>query len=64
MNFVVCIEAWEQSGPVPVDLIHLHDGRVVGISGEYIVLYKNLADFEDSETTDRPTIYLTEGESK
>ena len=64
MRFITCIEEWEQGGPVPVDLIHLRDGRIVGIDGEYIVLYKSLADFEDAETTERPTIYLTQGESK
>lgn len=64
MRYINCIEVWEPHGPVTVDLVHLSGGRVLGITDECIVLYDNLMDFEDSQTTNRPTIYLTQGESK
>lgn len=64
MKYIACVEVWEPQGPVTVDLIHLYDGRVLGITGDCVVLYDNLMDFEDAETTERPTIDLTKGESK
>lgn len=66
MRFIDCIEEWEPRGPTPVDLVYLRDGRILGINDECVVLYNNLADFEDAETTERPTIdlYQPKGESK
>jgi hypothetical protein len=41
-----------------VHLIHLTDGRVVGISKDCIVLYENIDAFYDCATNDLPTIHL------
>jgi hypothetical protein len=41
-----------------VDLITLKDGRVVGISYECIVLYKDLDDFYNFDGNEKPTISL------
>jgi hypothetical protein len=39
-------------------LIHLKDGRVIGITGECIVLYSSIDDVWEGGTIDRPTINL------
>ena len=41
-----------------VDLITLKDGRVVGISYECIVLYKDMDDFYNFDGKVKPTINL------
>ncbi len=64
MKYIACIEAWEPRAPVSVDLVHLYDGRVLGISSDCVVLYDNLADFETCDTNEKPTISLYKGESK
>ena len=61
MKYIKCVEVWEPNAPVTVDLIHLYDGRIVGITNECIVLYESLSDFEDAQTTERPIIYLQKG---
>jgi hypothetical protein len=40
------------------DLITLKDGRVVGISSEYIVLYQDMDDFYNCDPSNKPTIDL------
>jgi hypothetical protein len=47
----------EQEFP-DLTLVHLKDGRVVGINKECVVLYANIDDFWEGETIDRPTINL------
>jgi hypothetical protein len=42
-------------------LLHLQDGRVVGITEECIVVYENIDDVYEGETKDRPTITLYKG---
>lgn len=42
-----------------VDLIHLKDGRIVGISTDCIVLYASIEAFEECATNDLPTINLS-----
>ena len=39
-------------------LLHLEDGRVVGITNECIVVYDNIDDVWEGETKNRPTITL------
>ena len=39
-------------------LIHLKDGRVVGINNECIVLYESEDAFHECATNDLPTIHL------
>jgi len=39
-------------------LLHLSDGRVIGVNSECIVVYENEDDLWDGGTKDRPTIQL------
>lgn len=39
-------------------IVHLKDGRVIGITGECIVLYSSIDDVWEGDTVDRPTINL------
>jgi len=39
-------------------LIHLKDGRVIGLNDECVVLYKSIDDVYEGATEDRPTINL------
>jgi predicted GH43/DUF377 family glycosyl hydrolase len=54
MSFVTKIE---KEFP-DLTLIHLEDGRVVGINSECIVVYTSIDDVYEGETMDRPTITL------
>lgn len=49
----------ETGGNCQVDLVHLKDGRVVGITSDSLVLYPNEQEFWDCTKQDLPTIYLT-----
>lgn len=43
-----------------VDLIVLKDGRVLGIDGDYVMLYASIDDFYDATSQTKPTINLKE----
>ena len=43
-----------------VDLVVLKDGRVLGIDGDYVMLYASLDDFYDATSQTKPTINLKE----
>ena len=58
MKYITSVATWEPGAPVSVDLVHLNDGRVLGISSDCVVLYDSLADFEDCDTNEKPTISL------
>jgi hypothetical protein len=64
MKFITGLSQYEPRGPITIDLIHLWDGRVLGITNECVVLYKNMSDFDNAEETNRPMIDLMEGELK
>jgi len=40
-------------------LIHLKDGRIIGIDNDFICLYKDFDEFYDCGTNDIPTISLS-----
>lgn len=40
------------------DLITLADGRVLGISKEYVMLYDDMEDFYNCDPSNKPTIDL------
>jgi hypothetical protein len=40
-------------------VIHLEDGRVIGITQECVVVYENIDDVYEGATKDRPMINLT-----
>jgi hypothetical protein len=57
-KFIKRIEEFESEGPVSVTLIHLNDGRVLGINDECVVLYPSREAFDDSSASNYPTIGL------
>jgi len=57
-QFIQRVDGFEAGGNCPVDLVFLHDGRVVGIDGETLVLYESYEDFISYETRERPCIPL------
>ena len=59
LHWIQTIEGYETGGNCPVDFIHLHDGRVLGIDGESVVLYESMQAFEEFDNYDRPSITLT-----
>jgi hypothetical protein len=59
-QFIKNIDTHEMGGNVTVDLVHLPDGRVLGVNDECVVLYSSLDDFLFGGTSDAPTIDLLE----
>jgi hypothetical protein len=43
-------------------LLLLEDGRVIGVDGESVVVYKDINDVFEGVTMDRPTLTLYKGE--
>ena len=64
MKFITGLSQYEPNGPITVDFVHLWDGRVLGITNESVVLYKDMADFENAESVGQPIIDLMKGEDK
>ena len=64
MKFVTEVLTQHTSGNCFVDFVVLHDGRVLGINNECVVLYKDMDDFENAEGNHRQLIDLTKGEVK
>jgi hypothetical protein len=52
------IGSWDSGGGMVLDLVTLKDGRVLVISEDAVVLYKNIEDVESGEAAERPSIYL------
>lgn len=57
-KFITKIEDYEPDGPVSVTLVHLPDGRVIGINDECVALYPSREAFDDVENVDHPMIAL------
>lgn len=64
LYWVKAIEGYETGGNCPVDFIHLHDGRVIGVDGECAVLYDSMHDFLGFDTRHREVINLIGGFSQ
>lgn len=62
LTFVRRIGTFEPEGPVSVDMVYLHDGRILGIDSDSAVLYPSLQAFdaitETGEAGDFPAIDL------
>ena len=43
-------------------LLHLEDGRVIGVDSESVVVYKDINDVFEGVTMDRPSLTLYKGE--
>jgi hypothetical protein len=57
-TYIQSTSTYESGGNCSVDFIHLKDGRVLGVSGDCVVLYDNMEDFHSFETKDRQYINL------
>jgi hypothetical protein len=58
LEHIAELSSADTGGGITVDLVKLRDGRVLGISEDAIVLYRDLEDFEDNSLRERPTIPL------
>lgn len=53
------VSTWDSGGGIELDLIELTDGRVLCVSDEAVVLYKDMDDLEaGNASTGRPHIDL------
>lgn len=53
------VSTWDSGGDVLLDLIELKDGRVLAISDEIVILYKNMEDVMTGDASEeRPSIIL------
>jgi hypothetical protein len=57
-TYIQSTSTYESGGNCSVDFIHLKDGRVLGVSGDCVVLYDNMEDFHSFDTKDRQSINL------
>jgi hypothetical protein len=57
-HHILSVETFELEGNCPVDFINLKSGQILAIEGETLVLYKDIADFEDRENVNRPSLEL------
>lgn len=57
-NHIDTVTTWDSGGGIALDLVTLKDGRVLVISEDAVVLYENMAEVQESEAKQRPTIYL------
>lgn len=58
LTYVTRAETYNSGGNCMIDFIHLHNGRVLGISDDCVVLYQSMEDFQTYSTQDRPAINL------
>jgi len=58
MEYIKSIETVNTGGGCMVDLIHLHDGRVIGLNDECCVLYASITDCWDGGSNDLPAFLI------
>jgi len=59
LSHITKIETMNTGGNCMVDLLHLEDGRVIGVSSDIIVLFPSIKDFmENVGEVDYPYIEL------
>lgn len=58
LEHIAGVSTWNSGGGQLLDLITLRDGRVLVISEDAVVLYKNMAEVEEGAAEERPTIFL------
>jgi hypothetical protein len=59
LEYIKNISTWDSGGGVTLDLIELKDGRILAISDEIIILYRDQEDLMSGDpSADRPTLYL------
>lgn len=61
MNFeyIKDVSTWDSGGGVSLDLIELKDGRVLAVSDEVVILYRDMEDLTTGDTAaERPVLHL------
>lgn len=59
LEYVKQVSAWDSGGGIILDLVELKDGRVLAISDEVMILYKNIEDLTTGEpSSTRPSLPL------
>ena len=57
--YIKSISTWNSGGDIEINVIELKDGRVLGITEEVVILYKDMEDLEEGDPSEkRPTIIL------
>jgi hypothetical protein len=49
-EYIKSISSWDSGGGIVIDIVELKDGRVLGITGESVVLYPNMDALEEGES--------------
>lgn len=57
-HYILSVETYDSGGCCPVDFINLKSGQILAIDSETIVLFKDIADFEDRKNVNRPSLEL------
>lgn len=52
------VSSWDSGGGIVLDLVTLKDGRVLAISDEAVILYRDIEDLQVNNPAERPTIHL------
>jgi hypothetical protein len=57
-HHILSVETFELEGNCFVDFINLKSGQILAVDGDTLVLYKDIADFEDRKNVNRPFLEL------
>jgi len=60
MEYIKEVSTWDSGGGITLDLVELKDGRVLAISDESIVLYRDMEDLMTGEPSTRPILHLVD----
>ena len=61
LEYIKDVSSWDSGGGIALDLIELKDGRVVAISDEAIVVYRNMEDLVAGDPgASRPALHLVD----
>lgn len=63
MEYIKEVSTQDTGGNCTVDFVHLHDGRVLGITDECVVLYASMQDFWNGYPVERQVIDLLKGQA-
>ena len=59
LEYVKEVSSWDSGGDVTLDLVELKDGRVLAISDEVVVLYKDMEELLTGDASaKRPSLML------
>ena len=59
LEFIKDTSSWDSGGGITLDLVELKDGRILAISDEVVILYRDMEDLVSGEASNpRPMIAL------